>query len=406
MNPAALRANLADVPRGATIIVDTHDFTARNLTKAGYDENPLEDGTLEPFAVHEVDLTVADRRGGQGVRADPQGRRPGQEHVRPRAAVVDVRPPDRADDRVPDHPFAAKPTLRDANVTAFRTGWNFGETTEAFAVRYEIKPASMHAGALPQHHRQRRPGLRPDRGRAAVRAAAVPRVVPDHPGLRRPARAVQAQALRRDDVPGRGRDRRRRRGARRGVRRRARRDHDVRPGRRAQGRDHRARRDARAAAAGVRHPARRAEHRAADQDRAGRPAAGDVRAQRRGAGAGRRAALAGRLLRRRARGGPDRGHLPHPGACCCPTAPSPTAPSRGSCPTSADLPGDRPGVRDRPQRGRRRRQPSVPAVPARRRRRWPGRGRCPARRASSTASAAWRRPTAPATSPTTRPTTT
>ena len=43
MNPAALRANLGDLPTGATIIVDTHDFTARNLTKAGYAANPLED---------------------------------------------------------------------------------------------------------------------------------------------------------------------------------------------------------------------------------------------------------------------------------------------------------------------------------------------------------------------------
>ena len=42
MNPAALRANLGDLPKGAAIIVDTHDFTARNLTKAGYATNPLE----------------------------------------------------------------------------------------------------------------------------------------------------------------------------------------------------------------------------------------------------------------------------------------------------------------------------------------------------------------------------
>ena len=46
MNPAALRANLGDLPKGATIIVDTHDFTARNLTKAGYADNPLEDDSL------------------------------------------------------------------------------------------------------------------------------------------------------------------------------------------------------------------------------------------------------------------------------------------------------------------------------------------------------------------------
>src|SRR5215212_8635160 len=57
MNPAALRANLADLPKGATIIVDTHDFTARNLTKAGYTTNPLDDDSLTEFALHPVNLT-------------------------------------------------------------------------------------------------------------------------------------------------------------------------------------------------------------------------------------------------------------------------------------------------------------------------------------------------------------
>ncbi|MBA3309938.1 MAG: 2-oxoacid:acceptor oxidoreductase family protein, partial [Nocardioidaceae bacterium] len=58
MNPAALRANLRDLPTGATIIVDTHDFTTRNLSRAGYADNPLEDGSLENFSVHDVDLTA------------------------------------------------------------------------------------------------------------------------------------------------------------------------------------------------------------------------------------------------------------------------------------------------------------------------------------------------------------
>ena len=57
MNPAALKANLDDLTRGATIIVDTHDFTARNLAKAGYADNPLEDGALDEYEVHAVDLT-------------------------------------------------------------------------------------------------------------------------------------------------------------------------------------------------------------------------------------------------------------------------------------------------------------------------------------------------------------
>src|SRR5664279_4960354 len=47
MNPAALKANLADVPRGGTIIVNTDEFTKRNLSKVSYDVSPVEDGSLD-----------------------------------------------------------------------------------------------------------------------------------------------------------------------------------------------------------------------------------------------------------------------------------------------------------------------------------------------------------------------
>src|SRR5919201_5650393 len=57
MNPAALKTNLGDLPKGGTLIVDTDAFTERNLDKAGYAANPLEDGSLGEFQVHEVPLT-------------------------------------------------------------------------------------------------------------------------------------------------------------------------------------------------------------------------------------------------------------------------------------------------------------------------------------------------------------
>ncbi len=146
MNPAALRANLKDVPRGSTVIVDTHDFGARNLAKAGYTEDPLEDGTLDPYNLHPVDLTTltveaikelglsrkdasrAKNRFALGLLSWMYGR-----PTEPTLEFLSTR-------------FGAKPVLRDANITAFHTGWNYGETTEAFAVRYEIKPAEMAAG--------------------------------------------------------------------------------------------------------------------------------------------------------------------------------------------------------------------------------------------------------------------
>src|SRR6266478_3985878 len=57
MNPAALKANLADLPKGGTLIVDTDAFTDRNLKKAGYESNPIDDGSLADYQVHAVQLT-------------------------------------------------------------------------------------------------------------------------------------------------------------------------------------------------------------------------------------------------------------------------------------------------------------------------------------------------------------
>ena len=146
MNPAALRANLGDLAKGATIIVDTHDFTARNLTKAGYSQNPLDGDTLAEYALHTVDLT------GMTVEAVKEFGLSRKDASRAKnmfalglLSWMYGRPTDST------HAFLAKrfakvPDIRDANIAAFRAGWNFGETTEAFVVRYEIKPAPMPPG--------------------------------------------------------------------------------------------------------------------------------------------------------------------------------------------------------------------------------------------------------------------
>ena len=63
MNPAALRTNVNDLPKGGMLIVDTDTFKERNLQKAGYEANPLEDGSLEDFHLHEVAPAVEDGRG-------------------------------------------------------------------------------------------------------------------------------------------------------------------------------------------------------------------------------------------------------------------------------------------------------------------------------------------------------
>ena len=115
--------------------------------------------------------------------------------------------------------FGRRPDIAEANRRALQAGYNYGETTEAFASRYHVDPARLPAGHVPQHHRQPGPGLGPDGRRQAQRLRPVLRQLPDHPGQRHPPRAVQAQELRRPHLPGRGRDRRRDRGHRRRLRR-------------------------------------------------------------------------------------------------------------------------------------------------------------------------------------------
>src|SRR4051812_24088621 len=146
MNPAALKANLNDLPNGASIIVDTHDFSARNLAKAGYAENPLETGALDEYAVHPLDLT------GMTVEAVKEFGLSRKNAARAKnmfalglVSWMYGRPTESTISFL-EKRFAKVPDIRDANIAAFKAGWNFGETTEAFVVQYEIKPAPMSAG--------------------------------------------------------------------------------------------------------------------------------------------------------------------------------------------------------------------------------------------------------------------
>jgi 2-oxoglutarate/2-oxoacid ferredoxin oxidoreductase subunit alpha len=146
MNPAALRANLGDLKKGATIIVDSHDFTSRNLKKAGYADNPIENDALDEYAVHAFELTdmTVEAVKEFGLSRKDAARAKNMfalgmlswMYGRPTESTIAFL----------ERRFAKSPDIRDANVTAFKAGWNFGETTEAFVVQYEIKPAPMEAG--------------------------------------------------------------------------------------------------------------------------------------------------------------------------------------------------------------------------------------------------------------------
>jgi 2-oxoglutarate ferredoxin oxidoreductase subunit alpha len=146
MNPAALKANIADLRPGADIIVNTDEFTKRSLTKVGYATNPLEDGSLESYALHPVPLTSMTVRAlaEQDVSKKDAERAKNMfalgllswMYSRPFASTI----------RFLERKFVARPELVAANIAAFKAGWNFGETTEDFSVRYEVKPAQMKPG--------------------------------------------------------------------------------------------------------------------------------------------------------------------------------------------------------------------------------------------------------------------
>jgi 2-oxoglutarate/2-oxoacid ferredoxin oxidoreductase subunit alpha len=146
MNPAALRANVKDLPQGATIIVDSHDFTARNLSKAGYSDNPLEDGSLDRYSLHKVDLTTMTVEAVKpfGLSRKDASRAKNMFSLGLLSWLYG-RPVESTEAFLTSR-FAKKPDIRDANIAAFRAGWNFGETTESFAVSYEVKPAHMSTG--------------------------------------------------------------------------------------------------------------------------------------------------------------------------------------------------------------------------------------------------------------------
>lgn len=142
MNPAALKANIADVPRGADIIVNTDEFTKRPMAKVGYLTSPLEDGSLEAYQLHPVPLTTLTI---EALKDFGLSRKEAERSKNMFALGLlswMYHRPTEGTEQFLRTKFAKKPNIAEANVAAFRAGWNFGETTEDFAVSYEVAPAT------------------------------------------------------------------------------------------------------------------------------------------------------------------------------------------------------------------------------------------------------------------------
>lgn len=150
MNPAALKANIADLPRGGLVIANSDEFTKRNLAKVGYDSNPLEDDTLEDYWVHAVAMTTLTLGAVEAIGASKKDGQRAKNMFALGLLTWMYGRPLKASEIFIREKFARKPDIAEANVLALKAGWNYGETTEAFATIYEVAPAKLNPGEYRQ----------------------------------------------------------------------------------------------------------------------------------------------------------------------------------------------------------------------------------------------------------------
>lgn len=150
MNPAALKANIDDLPRGGLVIANSDEFTKRNVAKVGYDSNPLESDELSEFVVQAVPMTTLTLGAVEVIGATKKdGQRAKNMFALGLLSWMYGRPIETSETFIREK-FARKPDVAEANVLALRAGWNYGETTEAFATTYEVAPAKLEAGEYRQ----------------------------------------------------------------------------------------------------------------------------------------------------------------------------------------------------------------------------------------------------------------
>ena len=146
MNPAALKTNIEDLRRGGILIVNQDAFDAKDLEKAAYEANPLEDDTLDGYQLFCVPMTKLTRTSVEGLGLSTKE----ADRCRNFFAMGllywlycrDISPTL----RFIESKFGGKPALAEANRKALTAGWNYGETTDAFVSNYRVNPAKLPPG--------------------------------------------------------------------------------------------------------------------------------------------------------------------------------------------------------------------------------------------------------------------
>ena len=150
MNPAALKANLGVLEQGATLLVNSDAFDERSLAKAGYQSNPLADGSLAAFRVYEVPMTSLTKEVCKDAGIKPRdAERSKNFFALGLVSWLYTRPVEPTIEWILER-FADRPLVAEANTRALRAGYHFGETAELFQANYEVPPARFAPGEYTQ----------------------------------------------------------------------------------------------------------------------------------------------------------------------------------------------------------------------------------------------------------------
>ena len=146
MNPAALKANIKELVPGGTLIVNEDSFEVRNLEKAGYIGNPLDDGSLAAYRVIQIPMTSITMEATKDLGVKPRdAQRAKNLFALGLVSWMYTRPVDTTIAWI-EKKFAGKEKVVAANIAAFRAGFNFGETAELFDHPYTVAPARLEPG--------------------------------------------------------------------------------------------------------------------------------------------------------------------------------------------------------------------------------------------------------------------